>query len=99
MSKLSITDVEHIASLSRLSLIDAEKEKFAGQLSNVLSYVDELNEVDTKGVEVTAQVTGLTNIAAKDKKRPGEMSYLEIETNAPEFKDGSFVVPGVFDAN
>ena len=97
MAKLSTSDVEHIATLSRLSLSEAEKKKFAGQLSNVLNYVDELNEVDTKGVEVTSQVTGLTNVAEADKKRGCEMNYDEIASNAPEFRDGSFVVPGVFE--
>lgn len=97
MSKLSIQDVEHIASLSRLSLTPAEREKFAGQLSNVLGFVDELNEVDTEGVDVTAQVTGLVNITAPDEKRPAEMDYAEIAKNAPDFQGGSFIVPGVFD--
>lgn len=97
MAKLSIADVEHIAKLSRLELSEAEKEKFAGQLSGVLAYVEELNEVDTKGVEVTAQVTGLTNIAEEDIRKNCEISSAEIAANAPGFQDGSIVVPGVFD--
>lgn len=96
MTKLSIKDVEHIAKLSRLELSDAEKEKFAGQLSSVINYVEELNEVDTTGVEITAQVTGLTNVMVADEIKPGEMDYPKIEKNAPEFRDGSFVVPAVF---
>jgi len=75
----------------------AEKEKFAGQLSNVINYVEELNEVDTKGVDITAQVTGLANVTVKDEVKPGEMDYNNISNNAPEFRDGSFVVPAVFE--
>jgi len=97
MSKLSIKDVEHIAKLSRLELTSAEKEKFAKQLSSVIDYVQELNEVDTSGVEITAQVTGLINVTVADEIKPGEMDYKAIEANAPEFRDGSIVVPGVFD--
>jgi len=97
MSKLSISDVEHIATLSRLSLTESEKEKFANQLSSVLGYVEELNQVDTQGVEITAQVTGLSNVAVDDEAEAGEMPYNKINKNAPEFRDGSFIVPGVFD--
>lgn len=96
MTKLSIKDVEHIARLSRLDLTQAEKEKFSKQLSSVIGYVEELNEVNTSGVEIISQVTGLTNVVAKDKIQPGEMSYDQISANSPEFKDGSIVVPGVF---
>ncbi len=96
MAKLSIEDVEHIAKLSNLKLSSLEKEKFSGQLSNVIAFVEELNEVDTQGAEIISQVTGLTNITAEDKKEAGEMDYDKIAVNAPEFKQGSIVVPGVF---
>ncbi len=96
MAKLSIEDVEHIAKLSNLKLSSSEKEKFSGQLSNVITFVEELNEVQTQGVEIISQITGLTNVVAKDKIQQDEMSYDQIATNAPEFKDGNIVVPGVF---
>lgn len=96
MAKLSIEDVEHIAKLSDLQLSASEKEKFAHQLSNVIAYVEELNEVKTQDVEVTSQVTGLTNVAAKDETQKGNMDYEQIAVNAPKFKNGSIVVPGVF---
>ncbi|OQB06573.1 MAG: Glutamyl-tRNA(Gln) amidotransferase subunit C [bacterium ADurb.Bin212] len=96
MTKLSIDDVEHIARLSRLELTQAEKEKFAKQLSNVIGYVEELNEVKTNDVEVMSQVTGLNNVTEIDLLEAGNISYNHIEKNAPEFRDGSFVVPGIF---
>lgn len=96
MLKLDIKDVEHIAKLSRLELSNSEKEKFAEQLSDILSYVSQLNEVDTKGVEPTAQVTGLTNVMAEDEIEESGVTYHDIEKNAPEFNNGSFKVPGVF---
>jgi aspartyl-tRNA(Asn)/glutamyl-tRNA(Gln) amidotransferase subunit C len=96
MTKLSIKDVEHIARLSRLELTQAEKEKFSKQLSSVIGYVEELNEVETKNVDVMSQVTGLNNVAEKDLLESGNINHGEIEKNAPEFRGDSFVVPGVF---
>ncbi len=96
MAKLSIQDVEHIANLSKLELSRAEKEKFAEQLSSILQYVEELNSVDTRDVEITAQVTGLNNVAVLDETENGKMDYEKIKANAPEFRGDSFVVPGVF---
>lgn len=96
MTKLSIKDVEHIARLSRLELTQAEKEKFSKQLSSVIGYVEELNEVETNNVAVMSQVTGLNNVAEKDLPESGNINHGEIEKNAPEFRGDSFVVPGVF---
>lgn len=97
MAKLSISEVEHIADLSKLELSPAEKEKFAGQLSSVLSYVSQLNEVKTDDVHEISQITGLTDVMAEDEIKPDLLDHNQIASNAPEFKDGSFVVPGVFE--
>lgn len=65
--KLTRDQVEHVAKLARLGLSEKEIEKFQTQLSGILDYVELLNEVDTEGVEPTAQVTGLTNVKRKDE--------------------------------
>lgn len=96
MLKLSIEDVEHIAKLSRLELSSSEKEKFAEQLSQILEYVSQLNEVDTKNIEPTAQVTGLVNVMEEDKIIDSGVDYKDIEKNAPDFEEGSYKVPGIF---
>jgi len=64
--QLSKDEIQHIAKLARLELTVAELEKYGGQLSVVLNYIDQLKEVDTKGVEPTAQVTGLENVLRED---------------------------------
>jgi aspartyl-tRNA(Asn)/glutamyl-tRNA(Gln) amidotransferase subunit C len=99
MAKLSKTDVEYIAKLARLNLNDAEKDKFARQLSDVLEYVELLKEVDTDGVEPTAQVTGLVSVTRGDVIEKSEVNYKDIELNAPEFAEKAFKVPGVFADN
>jgi len=65
--KLTKQQVEHIAHLARLGISEEEKEKFANELSSILNYVSELNEVDTDNVEATNQVTGFLNVMRKDE--------------------------------
>jgi len=97
MAKLTNEEVEHIAGLSKLELTTEEKELYREQLSSVLSYVDLLSEVDTENVAPTANVTGLENVTRNDEIVASGFEYDDIKQNAPEFKDGSFVVPGVFE--
>lgn len=96
--KLSKKEVEHIAHLARLGLTEKEKAKFADQLSSILDYVAQLQEVDTSGVEPTAQVTGLENVFRKDiiegrdkKTRDGLLK------NVPETEDDLIKTKTVFE--
>jgi aspartyl-tRNA(Asn)/glutamyl-tRNA(Gln) amidotransferase subunit C len=97
MPKLSKEEVTHIAKLSRLKLTDEEIGRFSEQLSDVLEYVGQLSEVDTDNVEPLNNVTGLSNIYVEDKIESANISTADIDKNAPEFKDGFFKVPSVFD--
>jgi aspartyl-tRNA(Asn)/glutamyl-tRNA(Gln) amidotransferase subunit C len=63
-------DVAHIAKLANLPLKPDEEEKFEKQLSETLDYVKKLEEIDTKNVKPTSQVTGLENITREDKITP-----------------------------
>jgi aspartyl-tRNA(Asn)/glutamyl-tRNA(Gln) amidotransferase subunit C len=65
--KLTKEEVQKIAFLARIELTDAEIDKFANQLGDILQYVNILSEVDTSKVEPTYQVTGLTNVTEPDE--------------------------------
>lgn len=67
MASLSPKDIRHIAKLTRLQLREEEVEKFGKELSAILAYVEKLQEVNTKGVEPTAQVTGLNSVFRHDE--------------------------------
>lgn len=67
--KLTIQEIKHIAHLARIELAPAEKEKFSRELSAILNYVAQLNEVNTDKIEPTSQVTGLENIIRPDKSK------------------------------
>jgi len=70
--------VRHIAKLARIDLTDAEVKKFTKQLSGVFGYMEVLNELDTKNVKETSQVTGLSNIMEKDKVEKGLLTREEL---------------------
>jgi aspartyl-tRNA(Asn)/glutamyl-tRNA(Gln) amidotransferase subunit C len=67
---LSKEDVLKVAKLARIELTDQEVEKFQGQLSGVLTYIEQLQAVDTDDVPETAQVTGLENVSRPDAAKP-----------------------------
>lgn len=64
---LSKEEVLKVAALARIELTEAEVEKFQHQLSAIFEYVEQLQALDTTGVEPTAQVTGLENVFRKDE--------------------------------
>ncbi len=64
---LSLEQVKHIAKLARIGIDDAAAERFSKQLSGILDYMSLLNEVNTEGVELTSQVTGLKNVTRADE--------------------------------
>ncbi len=60
-------DIKKIAELARLQISDQELELYASELSSILNYIGQLNEVETDAVPITAQVTGLVNAFRKDR--------------------------------
>jgi aspartyl-tRNA(Asn)/glutamyl-tRNA(Gln) amidotransferase subunit C len=68
--KLTPEQVDHIATLSRLSLTDEERTRFAEQLSSILDYVDLLSKVDTADVEPMQHSIALMNVFGADEPAP-----------------------------
>ncbi len=93
---LTVEDVQKIANLARLKLTHEEEKRYAETISAVLDYMTILNEVDTRGVEITSQVTGLTDVFRDDVPRDSglQKNILEI---MPETENGELVVPEVFE--
>lgn len=89
-------DVKHVAKLANLPLTSEEEEKYSEQLSKILDYFEQLNQVDTSGVEPTFNVTGLNNVMREDETTVS-LSQEEALSNAPKKKDSMFETKGVFD--
>jgi aspartyl-tRNA(Asn)/glutamyl-tRNA(Gln) amidotransferase subunit C len=95
MSKLSREDVLKLAALSKLRLSDDEIEKMRVELSEILNYVEVLDQIDTTGLEPTYQVSGLKNIYREDETKDYGYTPVDLLKNAPEIQDGQFKVKRV----
>lgn len=88
-------ELRHLAKLAKLKLSDTELAKLTPQLDNILEFVSQLEEVDTKGVEETHQTTGLQNIYREDEIEPCDIEKELIECSPHEIRDNSIVVPRI----
>jgi aspartyl-tRNA(Asn)/glutamyl-tRNA(Gln) amidotransferase subunit C len=89
-------DVEHVAELARLDLTSAEKEQFITQLNSILTYIEKLNELDTRDVEPTSHVLPMSNVFRDDEVRPS-IDRAEVLRNAPEESHFFFKVPRIIE--
>ena len=95
---LNKKEVEHIAALARVRISEDEKETFSKQLSSILDYVNQLQEVTASGISETAQVTGIENAMRKDEMRGASKETRDqIVKNFPEPEDDLCKVKSVFD--
>ncbi len=88
MKKVTLDEIKKLANLSRIKLGDEEAESLRGELEKILGYVDQLSDVDTKGVEPTSQVTGLVNQMRPDKEEDYGTTHGDLLKSAPDQKDG-----------
>jgi len=89
-------DIDYVANLARIALTPEEKEKFARQLGDVLTYVEKLNEVDVSGVDPTAHAFEVVNVLQEDV--PSQVLPVEdVVRNAPASRDNMVVVPKVIE--
>lgn len=93
---LTIEEIKKIASLARIELTAEEEKRHAETISAVLEYMKILNEVNTEGVEITSQVTGLTDVFRDDLPRDSGLQDA-ILNQMPEVEQNELVVPEVFE--
>lgn len=88
--------VKKVATLARLAITDAEQDKFAIQLSGILKWIEQMNEVDTSKVEPLTNVVNIEARLREDVVTDGNIQA-DILANAPETLEGFFVVPKVME--
>ena len=93
---LTSEQVQHIANLARLELPEDELNRYRGQLSTILEFFQQLNQVDTEGVMPTSSGFDLQSALRPDVIQPG-LALGALLKNAPETKDQQFSVPPVFE--
>ncbi|MDQ3613991.1 MAG: Asp-tRNA(Asn)/Glu-tRNA(Gln) amidotransferase subunit GatC [Chloroflexota bacterium] len=91
---LSLEDVNHVASLARLGLTDAEKETLREQLSSILGHIEVLSQLDTDAISPTAQVIEVDNVMRDDSASPS-LTQDQVTQIAPRSEKGFIAVPSV----
>jgi len=94
MSEEPTMDIDYVSNLARIELTPEEKEKFQGQLGDVLKYFEKLQELDVEGVEPTAHAFPRFNVWDEDESKEGFPSEKAL-MNAPKSRNEQIVVPKV----
>ncbi len=92
-----ITDetIEYVGILAKLELSKEEQEQAKKDMGRMLDYIDKLGELDTEGIEPMSHVFPVQNVFREDSIVNSDTRE-EFLANAPEQKDGMFVVPKTF---
>ncbi len=89
-------DIQKVARLARLELSKQEKEVLGNQLEQVLSYMEQLNRLDTTGIEATSHAIPVYNAFREDETRPS-LPREEVLGIAPDQEEGHFKVPRIIE--
>lgn len=96
MADTTHMDVSYIANLARIHLTEEETLLFQGQLDQVLSYVEQLGELDVSNVEPTAHAMPLVNVLRDDTPQTS-LDHDAVISNAPAARDGQILVPKILE--
>lgn len=91
-TRLTLQQIAHVARLARLSLSEQEMLQMERHLNNLMAQFERLQELDTTGVEPTAHSFPVYNVFREDVVKPS-LPAQEVLQNAPEQRDGCFIVP------
>ena len=89
-------DIEKVARLARLELSEEEKETFGNQMEQILTYMEQLNRLDTSGVEPTSHAIPIDNVFRDDEVKPS-FPHGEVLAIAPDEEEGHFKVPRIIE--
>lgn len=92
--KITPDAVRHVAKLARLALSDEKLEKLAGQLDNIMGYVNQIQRLDVGGVEPMAHALPVHNVFREDVVEPS-LPLEKVLQNAPDSEGPFFKVPKV----
>ena len=88
-------DIRHLADLSDFSMSDQELDDLTGDLQNIVGYISELSELDTKDVEPTYQAFEMENVWRDDEIKPQQANREELLNLTAEEKENQIKVPKV----
>ena len=88
-------DILHLAKLSNLQLTYAEISALQQDVTNIVGYISQLDELDTTGVEPTYQVFEMENVWREDEIKPQDATREELLNLAPAARQDMIQVPKV----
>ncbi len=94
--QLTIDQVARVAFLARLELSETETLRLTTDLNGILGQFERLQELDTNGIPPTSHSLPLQNVFRDDVIRPS-LSREAATANAPEKRDGNFIVPQIME--
>ncbi len=94
--KITEDQAKHIVKLARLSLSEEELSTYSGQLNTIIEHVEQLNTLDTSGIEPTSHVLPINNVMRDDMREPS-LSNEEALKNAPDQADKFYRVPKIIE--
>lgn len=94
--KINRAEVQHVADLAKLSFDSAALDKFTPQLEKIIGMFDDLQKVDTEGVEPMYSPTTEVNVMREDKGVRSDQREALLK-NAPDTQDGLIKVPAIID--
>lgn len=97
MTKLSKSDVKRLSDLAKLHLTDSELERFSGEFSSILDYVEQLKDADTEGLKPTYQVNRLSTVTRTDTLADYQTSQADLMKNLPKTREGQVEVKRVLE--
>ena len=92
MAQLTREDILKLARLARLDLTEDEIVEYGNELSEILQYVEKLQQIDVSGLKPTNQVTGLTNVTRADKVVDYGYQVTDLLENVPAVENGHIKV-------
>lgn len=95
MTTISRDDILKLAQLSNLLLSEDEVSSLQNDITNILSYVEQLDELDTSNVVPAYQVTGLQNVLRSDEVKVSDVTRDDLLSLTKESKDHQIKVPKV----
>ena len=91
---IDIDTARRVAKLARIKVEEADLPALAGELSGILTFMEQLNEVDVDGIEPMTSVTPMRLKRRKDAVTDGNIQSAVLK-NAPDAREGFFAVPRV----
>lgn len=94
MVKISKDLIDSLSKLAKINLTKEQEEKYAGEFTSVIGYMDEIKNLDVENIPETSRVSDEGNVLRKDEVKPS-LSQKQALNNSKSTHNGYFLVPQI----